>query len=152
MLLHYCFWSHITFPSASLGVLERKLKELQQTVILHLLPGCSTPASLSPKGCMADTKEKIHPRNAAHSHPLGSSTAPAAAIISCCSLDSTERFLRNAVVQICVQVSRVCPGAVGAAMSVLPAPDPAATDHGTVWVGTQQGWLKVLGRSSVRLF
>lgn len=52
MLLHYCFWSHITFPLFSLGVLERKLKELQQTVILHLLAGCSAPASCSPKGCM----------------------------------------------------------------------------------------------------
>lgn len=114
MLLHYCFWSHITFPSASLGVLERKLKELQQTVILHLLPGCSTPASLSPKGCTSRLGSQTQRRKSIHKtlHALISSLLPqqtsspqqwSSSAAACQSLDRTKQFLRNAVFQILFQ-------------------------------------------------
>lgn len=100
MLLRYCFWTHITFPLASLGVLERKLKAHQQTVILHLLPGCSAPASCSPKGCMGRLGSQTQrspswksiqkpAQNTAHTHHLDSSTADqlqTSAIIFFCSL------------------------------------------------------------------
>lgn len=97
MLLHYCFWSHITFPSASPGVLERKRKELQQTVILHLLPGCSTPLSKGMDGSQAQRRKSIH--RALH-NLLASSTA---LIIFCCSLDRTQQFLRNPGFEILFQ-------------------------------------------------
>lgn len=165
MLLHYCFWSHITFPSASLGVLERKLKELRQTVILHLLPGCSTPASLSPKGCMGRLGTQTQRRKSIRKalHTLISSLLPqqtsspqqwSSSVAACHSLDRTKQFLRNAVFKILFQ------GESRSAWScdVCPQKSPAGlltqrVSMETVWVRTESmQWLKVFGRSSLHLF
>lgn len=118
--LRYCFGSHITFPLVSLGVLERKLKELQQTVILHLLPGCSAPASCSPKGCMGrlgSQAQRSPGRKSVQSqhktlHAVVSSILPqhsssrqqrSSSAAVCHNLDRTQQFCRNPVFKILFQ-------------------------------------------------
>lgn len=171
MLLHYCFWSHITFPSASLGVLERKLKELQQTVILHLLPGCSTPASLSPKGCMGRLGSQTQRRKPIHKilHTLISSLLPqqtsspqqrSPSVAVCHSLDRTKQFLRNAVSKIVFQGESRSVLCAVRSCDVCPQKHPVGLMTRrvrdcmeTVLVRTESmEWLKVFGRNSLHLF
>lgn len=171
MLLHYCFWSHITFPLASLGVLERKLKELQQTVILHLLPGCYTPASRSPKGCMGrlgSQSQRSPGRKSIQSQPkvlhtLVSSILPqqtssrqqwSSSVAVCHSLGGTKQFRRNPVFKILFQGESRSVFCAVWSCDVCPQKYPVwLMTHGvgdctkTVLVRKEiMEWLKVLGR------
>lgn len=171
MLLHYCFWSHITFPLASRGVLERKLKELQQTVILHLLPGCSAPASRSPqagRGRHGSQTRGSPGRESIQSQPeilqaLVSSILPQqsssrqqcpSSVAVCRNLRRTTQFCRNPVFKILFQGESRSVSCAALSCDVCPQKYPVGlTTHHvgdcmkTVLVRKESmEWLKVFGR------
>lgn len=150
MLLHYCFWSHITFSSASPGVLERKWKELQQTVILHLLPGCSTPLSKGMDGSQAQRRKSIHRAL----HTLISSPLPQHWSSSAAAWTGHNNFWEILVLRFCFKESHALSRALrGAVMSVHRNPQLGSWPSlETVWVRTESmEWLKVFGRNSLHL-